>query len=66
MYPRDARCRSRRPWRGENQAAFLAWLRADFFTFVDKHPELRAKIGTIATSREEDNRRRRERNEPLP
>lgn len=45
---------------------FLTLGRADFFSFVDKHPELRAKIGTIATSREEDNKRRREQSEPLP
>ncbi len=45
---------------------FLTLGRSDFFNFVDKHPDLRAKIGTIATSREEDNKRRREQTEPLP
>ncbi len=45
---------------------FLTLGRTDFFTFVDKHPDLRAKIGTIAISREQDNKRRREQTEPLP
>jgi monovalent cation:H+ antiporter-2, CPA2 family len=38
--------------------------RADFLAFIEKHPELRAKIGTIAISREEDNKRRREQAPP--
>ncbi|MFM9862529.1 MAG: cation:proton antiporter [Micropepsaceae bacterium] len=43
---------------------FLTLGRADFLAFVDKHPDLRAKIGTVAISREEDNKRRREQAPP--
>jgi CPA2 family monovalent cation:H+ antiporter-2 len=30
--------------------------RRDFLDFIERHPELRAKIGTIATEREAQNR----------